>query len=365
MRRHYRELLEAAKKIEAAWRLEGNCCTAFPAIALERTSHLDLSPFGNLANLPELLENPAISCLQQPSTFSDLYFKLYDNGKFWVEVLNWWGSDINVHNHNFSGVQFQLRGRSLHVTYRFEEADRIAADLAFGTLSVTSAELWNVGDHSVSLPGIEHPHNVSHLDTPTVSLLIRTHPRQECGGQNNYFAPDIAANYFVADVVFRKKIGALRLLARNNSTDFGATFHRVLAHHTHTENLFTLLKLIDLIFTPERVGLVEEYGSTGTLESRIVRAVAYHRGQQLLANTIKNVRGLTEEEVLVTSVLSCAFSRPSLETILSHLAAGGVQLDISKLVPAIESKLSEALRVQFRGVLELFGLSRAVEVSPD
>lgn len=351
----YRNLLEATREIEAAWRATGNACEAFPEIVWERTSGLDLSPFGDLANLPELLETAAISSLQHPSTFSDLYFKLYDNGKFWVEILNWWASDINVHDHNFSGVQFQLKGRSLNVVYRFE-SEFSAPGLSLGELFVVSADLWNEGDRSIVRPGTVQPHNVSHLCVPTVSLLIRTHPNAAYGGQSNYLAPDVAGDYGVADIIFRKKIAALRLLARGNPVDFHRALQRVLAGHTHTENIFTLLKVMDLIFEPKHVSLLHEYAAQGDMETVIVRAVAYHRAQDFLTNTVKYAPGLTEEEILAVSTLAAAFSQSSLDEILRHLAARGILLDMEHLLSTIDAKLPSDIQPQFRASIGLFGI---------
>jgi len=351
----YRDLLEATRAIEADWRAADNACEAFPEIVWERTSGLDLSPFGDLANVPELLETAAIASLQLPSTFSDLYFKLYDNGKFWVEVLNWWASDINVHDHNFSGVQFQLTGRSLNVVYRFDWEARTSG-LSFGELSVASAEVWNEGSRSFVSPGTVAPHNVSHLDVPTVSLLIRTHPNAAYGGQRNYLAPDVAGDYGVADIIFRKKIGALRLLARGSPIKFHSALRRVLASQTHTENLFTLLKLVDLVFQSEHVALIHEYAALGDTEAVLVRAVAYHRAQNFLTNTVKYAAGLTEDEILAVSALAAAFSQTSLDEIVRDLVARGGSLDMRRLLSTIDTKLSPDMQAQFRAVLSLFDI---------
>lgn len=358
----YRELLDRAVEIEAAWRAEGNTCDAFADIAWERTTGLDLSAFGEIANVPELLEVAAISSLQHPSTFSDLYFKLFDNGKFWVEILNWWGSDINVHDHNFSGVQFQLRGRSLNVAYAFV-SEIFMPGLAVGDLRVDSAEVWEPGDRSIVRPGTASSHNVIHLSVPTVSLIIRTHPSSAYGGQNNYLPPDIAADYAVADIAFRKKIATLRLLAQRRDPQFVFAFEHVLNHHTHCENLFTILKLIDLVFVPDYVGLVHKYASRGEVETLIVRAAAYHRAQQVLTNGVKYAPGLTADEILAVSVLAAAFSEESLSAIIGHLKAAGRTTDVTGLLAVIHAKLDTDLQRQLHSALELFGIRSARETT--
>lgn len=350
----YDALLQATAAIEAQWRSVDNECDAFADIVWRVTDGLDLSAFGDLTYLTELLTLPQIAALQHPSTFSDLYLKLFDNGRFWVEVLNWWGSDINVHDHNFSGVQFQLTGRSLNVVYRYE-AEATLSDITLGHLAVGRAELWRQGVRSIVRPGAAEPHNVSHLDVPTVSLLIRTHPVARYGHQNNYLAPDVTGNYSVADIVFRKKVGALRLMAKGRPEAFSKAFRHVLAHQTHAENLFTMLKMMDILFRAEHTHLLEAYAEEGELESRLVRAVAFSRAQNYLTNGLKYVDDLTDEEVLLVSALASSFDEPSLAHITADLARDGHSLDC-ELMGSMRSKLASADQRQLDSILALYEL---------
>src|ERR1700744_3691045 len=114
LRASHQALLAVMPKIEKAWRRFDNNCAYFADIVYEHTRDLDLSPFGELSNLTRLLQDPSVASIQQASLFADFFFKLCDNGLFWIEVLNWWGSDINIHDHDFSGMQFQLKGDSLN-----------------------------------------------------------------------------------------------------------------------------------------------------------------------------------------------------------------------------------------------------------
>src|SRR5690348_9352630 len=114
MKNPCKDLWDACQDISDEWRKHDNDCAAFPDIVCSKTKGLDLSYFGELSNLVETLEDPHVAVLQTPSTFSDLYVQLFNNGRFHVEVLNWWRSDINIHDHDFSGVQFQLKGLSLN-----------------------------------------------------------------------------------------------------------------------------------------------------------------------------------------------------------------------------------------------------------
>ena len=358
MMKSYDDLLDALHTIERAWAEHDNRCEAFAAVVMRHTTGLDLSAFSELGNTPELLSNEPIAALQHPSTFSDLYFKLFDNGHFWVEVLNWWGSDINVHDHNFTGVQFQLRGASLNVVYRYH-IHQALADLTLGRLEVARAELWRPGARSIVRAGAAEPHNVSHLDVTTVSLLIRTHPQSAYGAQNNYLAPDVSGNYGIADIVFRKKIAALRLLARGPRCEFQRVLRATLAQQTHAQNLFTWLKLLDIAFHAEHTELLLEYAQRGALEQRLIRAVAYHRAQHYLTNTIKYVAGLTAQQKLLVSALAAAFDENSFEAILSSLSTTEAPMDVSRGLAEIQDRLVGDQRRQFDDILRLYQLDFA------
>jgi hypothetical protein len=277
------ELQRVCDAIDAEWSQAGRSLESFPGIAWRHTDRLDLTPLGQLEACAALLDAPAIAALQQPSSFSDLYLRLYDNGHFWVEVLNWWQSDINVHDHDFSGVQFQLCGEALNIQYAFD-TDEECDGIRFGTLRVDSAARWSPGSRSLVVPGRQAPHNVCHLGCPTVSLLIRTHPRTGYGPQWNYFAPGVAASYDVADLCFRKRVKALRLLAQH---DESPVFEQAFRHYTTgldlRQLLFVLMKMIDILFDTHRVHLVHELLASGRPHiADIIEAVSVHRAAEVV-----------------------------------------------------------------------------------
>src|SRR5689334_3210227 len=98
------ELFHRCDDIDQEWQRKGLGLEEFPELVWERTRDLDLRPLAALPSTVALLDRPEIARHQESSSFSDLYLRLYDNGHFWIEVLNWWGSDINIHDHDFSGV---------------------------------------------------------------------------------------------------------------------------------------------------------------------------------------------------------------------------------------------------------------------
>jgi len=345
---------EACGHIAKEWAATSNDIYAFPEVAMKFTEGLDLSVFADVANLHAVLAKPEIAKLQAPASFSDLYYVLFDNREFYVEVLNWWGSDINVHDHDFSGVQIQVLDSSLNVEYSFDEAELIDG-VAVGRVGLARAELWPQGARSRVVPGM--PHNVSHLAEPTVSILFRTHPNPNFGPQRNYFAPEIAATYPVHDVVWRKKAQMLRLLATaTDKSRFAKAFRAVTDSQTANENLFTLIKMVDLVFAHDVVACVHEFAARDELCAKIVDAAAFYRANELLAKGLKYRAGTSADEVICASALSAAFDFASFDKIDSDLRAAGYKLDLWATLDDMRRRLEGREARTLATLIDLFGL---------
>lgn len=351
----HKAIVNAAKEIEQEWRLVDNEITLFAAIAEEKFVGLNLEPLGDLSNIPKLLEDGFIGALQEPSTFSDVYIKLFDNGRFYIELLNWWGSDINIHDHDFSAVQFQLTGQALNVVYGFKE-DKWSP-LSVGNICVDKAEIWNKGDHSIVEPGTSGAHTVNHMSFPTVSLLVRTHGAAAYGPQRNYFPPFVAGNYGVADIIFRKRVRLLRTLASGPKVAFQRAFKEVVAAQSATENLFLFIKMFDIIFREQHSSLLENFiQSGGEIAEAIVSASAYHCATDFIINHVKRTEGLTDEHILVCSILGSCYDLDSFNKINRDIEAQGYQPDIERAVAEIHEKLLPYDQSQFSNILKLFNL---------
>jgi hypothetical protein len=350
----YDLLIRRCEEIDKAWARDSYSLTSFPHIVSDKTSDLDLTPLGELDLLIPLLAKPEVSNLQQLSSFSDLYIKLFDNGRFWVEILNWWGSDINIHDHDFAGVQFQLFGRSLNVDYAFEELESMG-DVCFGRVSVTGAKMWLRGDRSISLPGRKTPHNVCHLDRPTVSLLIRTHPQKRFGPQWNYFPPGVAGNYGIAGPTFRKSVTALRLLSTGDRERFREAFTKHVKASKPEQLLFTLIKMIDILFEPEFTDVTAEIAAGGNLVlERLVEAAAYHRAIEML-KAFRHRSELPWNEQVALAIVGSAFDVASIGAIATNLQHDNFHDDVTSLLTKIRSRSLDA-QSTIDTAVTLFGL---------
>jgi hypothetical protein len=348
----YVELCDKCDDIDHLWSNKAYNLTAFPEIVDAVIRDLDLTPLGALDNLIDLLSEPEIARQQQLSSFSDLYLRLYDNGRFWIEILNWWGSDINIH----AAVQYQLCGRSLNVEYSFERAVE-GADFCLGVSTIRNATMWRPGNRSFVYPGRNRPHNVCHLDTPTMSLLVRTYPSKSFGPQWNYFPPAVAGNYGIADVVFRKRVKALRLISRGAPSIFESAFRRHMEGATPETTLFTLMKMIDILFEPDKVHLIYELLESGEeCREHIVECVALHRAVEAM-KVLRRKSGLTSNEQLSLAVLASAYDATSTREI-SRLIFG--ESDAWRIpIEGLLFKLQPEAAARVEATLTLFELSGA------
>ncbi|MGE0528984.1 MAG: hypothetical protein AB7P49_18145, partial [Bdellovibrionales bacterium] len=295
---------------------------------------------------------------QHRSTFSDLHFQAFHNGRFLVEILNWAGSHVNVHDHDFSGVQFQLKGSSLNVVYDFTPQEQVGA-LRFGTLKVRRAEFWRQGDRSVVRHGDLDPHGVFHLSHPTTSLLIRTVPTPRLGSQSNYF-PTLSAHYYVNNDVQRKKLTGLALLAEHSYADFQSHLEQFLASQSLAENFFMLLKLGDLILSERSAPILARYAERGTRESSVVKSVIYNTGIDFFKTRASFTLGVSATERLVASMIAATHSLDEFKVTVSALETVGTALPLRATLNSFLSKLSEGDQHRARNYLDLFGLEEFV-----
>lgn len=359
MKHEYAKLLIVAKQIEKEWLNVGNQINLFPDIVLNATTKCNFFPFGDLSRIPELLQISEVAAIQEPSSFSDVHIELFNNGLFQIELLNWWGSEINIHDHDFSGIQFQLKGQSLNVSYCFDndnDNDNDGVQLSFGQLNVVDATLWLPGGRSRILPGRLAPHKVNHLSFPVVSMVIRTNSALCYGPQRNYFPPFVSCSYSIANTVFRKNLSILRSLSRGSIDDFHRAFRFIIKHQTKTENIFILLKMIDILFLREHRCLIQEYAGKDFETQISVICVAYYRASELITQIEKN----NFDQALGTAVLSSSWDRESTQKVVDFLAAKGSTVEIPKIVSEIHSIITKEYSDEFYRALKLVGYSDIV-----
>jgi len=108
------------------------------------------------------------------NTFGQPPITLLNNGKLVVDLYLWVAADTTIHSHGFRGAFRVMHGISLQESYRVKVARRIAPGVLRYVPGVPEMEILEAGDVRVILPGEKLTHRVIHLETPTVTLCVKT-----------------------------------------------------------------------------------------------------------------------------------------------------------------------------------------------
>lgn len=205
--------LEFGNRLDAKWRRSGYDEREFPALTADLMRSEGI--LGRI-DVQDVLRHAAcggrFDSLQSDSAFGDLSYIVFNNRRFYLEVLVWTTNDTTIHDHAFSGAFGIIRGDSLCVTYGFERSARINSRFKIGDLVVRRCEHLNPGDVRPILeaPGLIHA--LHHLTVPTATLVVRTPGNPDAQPQFNYCPSGIAAAAKGMEVVPRKAWQALDIM---------------------------------------------------------------------------------------------------------------------------------------------------------
>jgi len=108
------------------------------------------------------------------NTFGQPPITLFNNGSLVVDLYLWVAADTTIHSHGFRGAFRVLHGNSLQETYAPKVSRRIAPGVMECDPGVPQMTILEPGDVRVILPGEELTHRVIHLQSPTVTLCVKT-----------------------------------------------------------------------------------------------------------------------------------------------------------------------------------------------
>lgn len=296
----FNQIKERCENIEAAWQKLNFDSSEFYKVAEEHTHDLDLTELGSTLTQLELLDITEVRKNVYNSTFSDNHIQIYDSGRFYVEILNWWNMDVNVHDHDFTGVQFQLKGESLDIEYAFDTLDTFAG-LSTGKLRVKNSTRWLKGSYNIIKHGNQAIHSVGHLSFPSVSLIIRTHPTGRFGVQSNYFS-NTCGNYNLKNTSYHKAIKCLSLLSFEDGRSFEKALLSTIRKYSLSEQFFMLLKLSDILFTSKFNHILYEYSQISDTHESMVKSLSWHQKNQVIKKIAKS-NSLCEDERLLLFAL--------------------------------------------------------------
>lgn len=224
------------------WREQNFSLEVFPELA--RIAMDEAPPSENVdleETIHEFLTNDD-QPLQGHSGFGQPELVAFNDSRFYIQILFWMEGTTDIHQHEFSGAFHVMQGSSVHSEFDFVGAQSVTPHIRTGELRLKQIELLETGRTVPITSGQECIHSLFHLDTPSVTVVVRTHHDPGTGPQYNYLPPHIAIDPIHADslTMRRKQLldvlenldhpsYALQVNEMIESLDFERGFHTL--HH--------------------------------------------------------------------------------------------------------------------------------------
>ncbi|MDZ4288366.1 MAG: hypothetical protein U0984_10430 [Prosthecobacter sp.] len=203
---------ELGRVVLERWKRENFSLAKFPEIArvaLEErppAQHVDLAAF-----MREFLLNDE-QPFQTQSGFGQPELVAYDHPRFYIQLLFWLDGTTDIHQHEFSGAFHVMAGSSIHAHFEFENAQAVTPHLLVGDVRMKEIELLETGRTVPIISGQRCIHSLFHLDTPSITVVVRTQNDPGTSPQFNYLPPHIALDPVFADFLTMRRKQLLDLL---------------------------------------------------------------------------------------------------------------------------------------------------------
>jgi hypothetical protein len=206
--------------VYAQWKKENFDLTLFPEIA--RRALEKSNPSKNV-DLHEIIHEFLLQDdqpFQTSSGFGQPELVLFDNPKFYIQALFWLDGTTDIHQHEFSGAFHVMAGSSIHSTYDFEKQKAITAHFRLGDLKLRDVALLKKGSAVPITSGRACIHSLFHLETPSVTIVIRTHSDPGTGPQFTYLPPHVALDPVQQDALTTRRKQLLDVLEQTGAPDY-------------------------------------------------------------------------------------------------------------------------------------------------
>jgi hypothetical protein len=236
------ELLQRiGDRVAREWRAVGHDERAFPAIA---TAALQDTPPAGHVQYAEIIDALLFENRLPPQpadqSFGQPPIVVYAHPRFHVEVLCWMDATTAIHQHAFSGAFHVLAGSSVHSCYEFALRERINSRLLLGDVRFHHAELLRAGDTRTILAGPALIHGLFHLDSPSISVVVRTAGEPDTRPQYSYLPPFVALDGQDETPVDRQRMQLLAMLIATSPDAFLRVARRIVREGDLEETLRVL-----------------------------------------------------------------------------------------------------------------------------
>jgi hypothetical protein len=203
------------------WQERNFSLEVFPE--LTRTA-IDEAPPSENVDIEELIREFLLNDdqpFQSESGFGQPELIAFNDTRFYIQILFWLEGTTEIHQHEFSGAFHVMGGSSVHSEFDLVGARSVTPHIRTGDLHVKRIELLETGRTVPITSGRECIHSLFHLDTPSITMVIRTHHDPGTGPQYNYLPPHIAINPLHADSLTARRKQLLDVLETTEDPDYG------------------------------------------------------------------------------------------------------------------------------------------------
>ncbi len=213
---------DLGRRVYSLWEKENFSQQAFPGIAVKA---LQAKPPGRHVNLKELIRDFLLDDtqpFQTSSGFGQPEVIVYDNPKFYIQLLFWLDGTTDIHQHGFSGAFHVMEGSSIHSEFDFTNGTPVTAHFRLGDLKLREAVLLETGSTVPILSGHGCIHSLFHLETPSVTVVVRTHSDPDSGPQFTYLPPHVALDPIKDDALTTRRKQLLDVMERTDDSRYVA-----------------------------------------------------------------------------------------------------------------------------------------------
>jgi hypothetical protein len=227
------------------WRKQNFSLEAFPELA---RIAIDEAPPSKNVGLEEMIHEFLVNDeqpFQSQSGFGQPELVAFNDPRFYIQILFWMEGTTEIHQHEFSGAFHVMQGSSVHSEFDFVGARSVTPHLRIGDLRMKQIELLETGRTVPITSGRECIHSLFHLDTPSVTVVVRTHHDPGTGPQYNYLPPHIAIDPIHADALTIRRKQLLDVLETLDHPSYATRVREMVGSLDFERGFNTLLHAMD------------------------------------------------------------------------------------------------------------------------
>jgi hypothetical protein len=232
--------VDLGRRVRERWQAADFSLAAFPGLAQAALEETPPAKRVDLTALTRAFLRDDEQPFQTASGFGQPELVVFDDPRFYIQLLFWLDGTTQIHQHEFSGAFHVLQGSSLHAEFVFANVRPVTAHFRLGDLQLTGTELLETGRTVPITSGAGSIHSLFHLETPSVTVVVRTHSDPGTGPQFTYLPPHVAVDPFFSDALTTRRLQLLDVLDRTGAEDYGEVVRGMVAELDYERGFFTL-----------------------------------------------------------------------------------------------------------------------------